>query len=197
MSGTLEVNCTYASTSTYVEADNRLSTCIINLYKFKVPTNSTIRARMKRQNSESIESKQYSLPNKRQRSKKFAEQIPAKWRNTATTSKLQDVKDDIISVIDGEERDFPRGGADVLTPLEKKQLQVQATRDVLFEDSKENALCHSRDGMVNKHTFEHKSSNEGRSSTYGKLHGASNTVKYQDRAKIISLSYKVSNITSR
>jgi len=32
-----------------------------------------------------------------------------------------------------EEPAFQRGGASILTPLEQKQIQVQATRDVLFE----------------------------------------------------------------
>lgn len=34
-----------------------------------------------------------------------------------------------------EEEPFPRGGASVLTPLEHKQIQIQAKQDVLFEQS--------------------------------------------------------------
>ncbi|KAI4120878.1 MAG: hypothetical protein LQ338_006703 [Usnochroma carphineum] len=34
-----------------------------------------------------------------------------------------------------EEPSFPRGGASVLTPLEQKQIQIQAKNDVLFEQS--------------------------------------------------------------
>lgn len=34
-----------------------------------------------------------------------------------------------------EEPAFQRGGASILTPLEQKQIQVQATRDALFEQS--------------------------------------------------------------
>lgn len=34
-----------------------------------------------------------------------------------------------------EEKSFPRGGASVLTPLEHKQISIQATQDVLFEQS--------------------------------------------------------------
>jgi len=34
-----------------------------------------------------------------------------------------------------EEPAFKRGGASILTPLEQKQIQVQATRDALFEQS--------------------------------------------------------------
>lgn len=39
------------------------------------------------------------------------------------------------SLLKDEERAFPRGGAGVLTPLEHKQIQIQATKDVLFEES--------------------------------------------------------------
>lgn len=38
-----------------------------------------------------------------------------------------------ISKLKEEEPAFPRGGASVLTPLEHKQIQIEATRDVLFE----------------------------------------------------------------
>jgi len=39
------------------------------------------------------------------------------------------------SVFKDEERAFPRGGASVLTPLEHKQIQIEATQDVLFEQA--------------------------------------------------------------
>lgn len=38
-----------------------------------------------------------------------------------------------ISKLRDEDVPFPRGGASVLTPLEHKQIQIDATRDVLFE----------------------------------------------------------------
>src|SRR5271163_964569 len=38
-----------------------------------------------------------------------------------------------ISKLRDEEVAFPRGGASILTPLEHKQIQIEATRDVLFE----------------------------------------------------------------
>jgi len=40
-----------------------------------------------------------------------------------------------LSVLRAEEPVFPRGGASVLTPLEHKQIQIQAKQDVLFEQS--------------------------------------------------------------
>ncbi|KAK8154666.1 hypothetical protein IWX90DRAFT_62613 [Phyllosticta citrichinensis] len=45
----------------------------------------------------------------------------------------------VASVLTQEERSFPRGGASVLTPLEHKQIQNEATRDVLFEQSSKKA----------------------------------------------------------
>lgn len=42
-------------------------------------------------------------------------------------------KPEVVSVLRDEAPAFPRGGAHVLTPLERKQIQIDATRDVLFE----------------------------------------------------------------
>ncbi|PNS19229.1 rRNA bioproteinsis protein rrp5 [Sphaceloma murrayae] len=39
------------------------------------------------------------------------------------------------SLLNGEERAFPRGGASVLTPLEQRQIKADAERDVLFEEA--------------------------------------------------------------
>ncbi len=40
-----------------------------------------------------------------------------------------------VSVLREEEPLFPRGGGSVLTPLEHKQINIEAKRDVLFEQS--------------------------------------------------------------
>ena len=40
-----------------------------------------------------------------------------------------------LSVLRAEEPAFPRGGASILTPLEHKQIQIQAKQDVLFEQN--------------------------------------------------------------
>lgn len=41
-----------------------------------------------------------------------------------------------LSVLRDDEPLFPRGGGSVLTPLERKQIQIQATKDVLFEQKR-------------------------------------------------------------
>lgn len=38
-----------------------------------------------------------------------------------------------LSVLRDDEPSFPRGGGSVLTPLERKQIHIQANKDVLFE----------------------------------------------------------------
>lgn len=54
---------------------------------------------------------------------------PAKGRNDESTERRSPPK----SILQQEDRAFPRGGASVLTPLEQKQIRNQAERDVLFE----------------------------------------------------------------
>ncbi|KAI2190089.1 rRNA biogenesis protein rrp5 [Ophidiomyces ophidiicola] len=44
-------------------------------------------------------------------------------------------KPTIVSILRDEAPAFPRGGNNALTPLERKQIQIQATRDVLFEQN--------------------------------------------------------------
>ncbi|KAF2667132.1 nucleic acid-binding protein [Microthyrium microscopicum] len=50
------------------------------------------------------------------------------------------------SAIPLEEKSFPRGGANVLTPLELKQVQNEATRDVLFENTSTKRKAGSESG---------------------------------------------------
>lgn len=38
-----------------------------------------------------------------------------------------------VSILREEQPAFPRGGNNVLTPIERKQINIQATKDVLFE----------------------------------------------------------------
>lgn len=45
-----------------------------------------------------------------------------------------------VSMLRKEEPEFLRGGGDILTPLERKQIQAQATRDVLFEQKAGGAV---------------------------------------------------------
>jgi rRNA biogenesis protein RRP5 len=50
-----------------------------------------------------------------------------------TSESASDLKPTELTVLRDDEPSFPRGGGSVLTPLEKKQIHIQATKDVLFE----------------------------------------------------------------
>ncbi|KAK9854523.1 Tetratricopeptide-like helical protein [Penicillium brevicompactum] len=70
--------------------------------------------------------------NKQKRAKVGAEEGKKEYKKsndaTSTAAKASE-----LSVLRDDEPSFPRGGASVLTPLERKQIQIQANRDVLFE----------------------------------------------------------------
>jgi rRNA biogenesis protein RRP5 len=89
-----------------------------------------------------------------------------------------------------EEAAFPRGGASVLTPLEYKQIHIEATRDVLFEQQTASRKRETQDEepaepIVLKSTGKkRKSKNRGQEMT--KKQRAEDEL-----VKIDSLSYKV------
>ena len=67
---------------------------------------------------------------------------PIKRKNDAASETAQPEKKhkpsnstQTLSVLRAEEPAFPRGGASILTPLEHKQIQIQAKQDVLFEQT--------------------------------------------------------------
>ncbi|EFR02442.1 rRNA biogenesis protein RRP5 [Nannizzia gypsea CBS 118893] len=61
------------------------------------------------------------------------ETVKASKKDTSAVSKAAP-----ISMLRDEQPAFPRGGNNVLTPLERKQIQIQATKDVLFEQKGKN-----------------------------------------------------------
>lgn len=65
--------------------------------------------------------------------KEQKETVKASKKDTNTVSKAAP-----ISMLRDEQPAFPRGGNNVLTPLERKQIQIQATKDVLFEQKGKN-----------------------------------------------------------
>ncbi len=73
-----------------------------------------------------------------------------------------------------EEPAFPRGGASILTPLEHKQIQIEATRDVLFE--------HANSTEPKKRKIQPKG--KGKKSTV-------NVGLEEENVRIEGLSYKV------
>lgn len=86
---------------------------------------------------------------------------------------------------DQEEAAFPRGGGSILTPLEHKQIQIQATRDVLFEqqgkEPSEN-LGKTGDKINKRRKITPKAKNKGKKDV---------TIEAdQDNPKIESLNFK-------
>lgn len=71
-------------------------------------------------------------PDENKRQNKHQYQASGSQGNEATKKPSSSLQKD-SAVIRDEEPSFPRGGGSVLTPLERKQIQIQATRDVLFE----------------------------------------------------------------
>lgn len=92
-----------------------------------------------------------------------------------------------ISRIREEEVAFPRGGASLLTPLEHKQIQIEATRDVLFEQQGKTSQADGNGeddeaaGPAKK-----KSKSKGKSKK-----GKEATEPEEEGIKIEGLSYKV------
>ncbi|KAJ5978090.1 hypothetical protein N7501_001432 [Penicillium viridicatum] len=67
------------------------------------------------------------------RAKVGAEEVKKDHKKSTDTTASTAGKASELSVLRDDEPSFPRGGASVLTPLERKQIQIQANRDVLFE----------------------------------------------------------------
>lgn len=89
------------------------------------------RSSKKRKTSQNFPSSKNPLPSQR------VDDRSPKLENRSST----------LSVLRAEEPSFPRGGASILTPLEHKQIQIDATRDVLFEQqsSKKTKAAPSND----------------------------------------------------
>jgi len=92
-------------------------------------------------------------------------------KSTAAPTKLYHARDEEVA--------FPRGGASVLTPLEHKQIQIEATRDVLFEQGAKDVV--EGDAPAKK-----KSKSKGKNKKANEQ-----PQEEEDSVKIEGLSYKV------
>lgn len=100
-----------------------------------------------------------------------------------------------VSVLRDEAPAFPRGGNNVLTPLERKQIQIQATRDVLFEQKgARDGELPDNDSDIEK---EEDASKEAGVKSSNKKHKSKKNKKSAEESakpegpKIESLSFKV------
>lgn len=84
-----------------------------------------------------------------------------------------------------EDEPFPRGGGSLLTPLEHKQIQIEATRDVLFE---QEGKPKTDSKPAKKSKLRGKEAKDGKSK---KGKGKTETEPEEETVKIEGLSYKV------
>lgn len=92
-----------------------------------------------------------------------------------------------ISKTREDDTPFPRGGASLLTPLEHKQIQIEATRDVLFEQQgakSKKSNVEGEDGPSERTGKKLKSKKKSKK-------GTEPTKPDEDTTKIEGLSYKV------
>lgn len=93
-----------------------------------------------------------------------------------------------ISKVKDEEKAFPRGGASILTPLEHKQIQIDATRDVLFEQDVAKAKA-SSDEKLDARAGSAKSNKKVKGKVKAKKGGEA-AADTEDTIKIEGLNYK-------
>ena len=94
-----------------------------------------------------------------------------------------------------EEPSFPRGGASILTPLEQKQIQIQAKNDVLFEQStgKKASLTEFDDQENEIREPEEIAEAPGKSNKRSKAKGRKSKAAHEEKeygVRIEGLSYK-------
>jgi rRNA biogenesis protein RRP5 len=111
---------------------------------------------------------------------------PSKRVSMPTNRVVQDniLQTGIVSKQSKEDKVFPRGGASALTPLEHKEIVIEATKDALYETEK--SFDHSREGKTKQHKLKAVNYGKGdRSKRTAKI------VKSVEGVKIESFSYKV------
>ena len=76
-----------------------------------------------------------------------ADERGAKQNPTQGTNSSKSPGSAPISVLANEQPAFPRGGASLLTPIERKQIQAQATRDAIKEHTSSADLFAASDKL--------------------------------------------------
>ncbi|XP_044717511.1 s1 RNA binding domain-containing protein [Hirsutella rhossiliensis] len=84
--------------------------------------------------SKSAKSSKAARPSKNDASSKDAKPAATTAPNKAAESDNKPPKAPVVSLLRDEEPVFPRGGGSVLTPLEQKQIQLEAKADAMRED---------------------------------------------------------------
>jgi rRNA biogenesis protein RRP5 len=124
-------------------------------------------------------------PSKRPRQEDSISQKPKLESDTKSSTSFHPIK---IAKSKEEEAAFPRGGASILTPLEHKQIQIDATRDVLFEQKAAKGKTQELEEV--DITLEQGNSKKRKPKAKGKK-TAIKEAEIEDTVKIEGLSYKV------
>ncbi len=128
-------------------------------------------------------------PSKRVRKEGPLVQIRKEDKGTRVVESVT-LQEKTITGVKGEEPAFPRGGASVLTPLEHKQIHIDATRDVLFEQQSASRKQETRDEELDEPMVLNKTAKKRKSR--GKGHEITQKQYAEDKlVKIEGLSYKV------
>jgi rRNA biogenesis protein RRP5 len=162
------------------------------LYNSLIDTHNTM-APIKRKTGPTNDSFMRSKPSANHESrpsKRPRQEDSALIENDAQSTKTTFPKAPKISRVREEEIAFPRGGASVLTPLEHKQINIEATRDVLFEQQSTRTL-ETEGGNHGASIKSKATTKKGKSILKGKKNGEQ-IVTEEEGIKIEGLSYKVS-----
>lgn len=123
-------------------------------------------------------------PSKKVKSDKPAAKTADK-KGSKATEKKPPSSAPAVSILKDEEPLFPRGGGSVLTPLEHKQITIEAKRDALFEEeSAPKSAKKSDKGAKGAQKKKRKSSAKDEKS-------AGKSARDEDAVRIESLNYKV------
>lgn len=119
-------------------------------------------------------------PSKRPRAEEIEGEKPTKPR-IPQAPKISQLRDEEVA--------FPRGGASLLTPLEHKQIQIEATRDVLFEQgAKSTNVEEAGDDGETTGKKKHKSKSKGKGDGKKGIVAAEDD---EEAVRIEGLSYQV------
>jgi rRNA biogenesis protein RRP5 len=124
------------------------------------------------------------------------ESKPRTKEPVTTKSKTLTADENLISTLRPEEEPaFPRGGASVLTPLEHKQIQIEAEQDVLFGNS-DTSRANGREPHNGKASQARNKA--GKQKLFAKSSGKkSQPTEDEQKHRIDSLSFKVMSHIAR
>lgn len=133
--------------------------------------------------------------------KAVADERPSKKSRSTNDSSQKDDSSErkpvAKSVLLQEDRAFPRGGGSVLTPVEQKQIKVQAERDALFEQ-RTGQKASTENGVEDADLFDQRAGKKGKKNGIGNKsrQGDGDVAGMPKATKISGLSYKALEVGS-